>query len=53
MRSHDGRHPLSMANTSHQQARHFNAPEVDVTLPTINTLHAMPPLVIYYQHKLN
>jgi hypothetical protein len=27
-RSHDGRHPLSMATTSHQQARHFNAPEV-------------------------
>jgi len=27
-----------MATTSHQQARHFNAPEVNTTLPTINTL---------------
>ena len=43
-RSHDGRHPLSMATTSHQQARHFNAPEVNITLPTINTLHTMPSM---------
>ena len=41
-RSHDGQHPLSMATTSYQQARHFNAPEVNIVLPTINTLHAMP-----------
>jgi len=35
-----------MATTSHQhqQARHFNAPEVNTTLPTINTLHAMPSM---------
>jgi hypothetical protein len=30
-----------MATTSHQQARHFNAPEVNITLPTINTLYTM------------
>ena len=41
-RSHDGQYPLSMATTSYQQARHFNAPEVNIVLPTINTLHAMP-----------
>jgi len=39
--SHDGRNPLSMATTSHQQARHFNAQEVNIALPTINTLHTM------------
>jgi hypothetical protein len=39
---HDGQHPLSMATTSLQQARHFNAPEVNIVLPTINTLCAMP-----------
>jgi hypothetical protein len=39
---HDGQHPLSMATTSLQQARHFNAPEVNIALPTINTLYAMP-----------
>ena len=33
-----------MATTSHQQARHCNAPEVNITLPTINTLHAMPSM---------
>ena len=43
-RSHDGRHPLSMATTSPQQARHFNALEVNTTLPTINTLYAMPSM---------
>ncbi len=43
-RSHDGWHPLSMATTSHQQARHCNAPEVNITLPTINTLHVMPSM---------
>jgi len=42
--SHDGRHLLSMANTSHQQARHFNAPEVNIALPTINTLYTMPSM---------
>ncbi len=42
--SYDGRHPLSMATTSHQQARHFNAPEVNIPLPAINTLHAMPSI---------
>ncbi len=41
---HDGQHPLSMATTSLQQARHFNAPEVNIALPTINTLHAMPSM---------
>ena len=41
-RSHDGHHPLSMATTSHQQARQFNAPEVNIAVPNINTLHAMP-----------
>jgi len=43
-RSHDRRHPLSMATTSHQQARHFNAPEVNITLPTMHTLRAMPSM---------
>ena len=43
-RSHDGRHSLSMATTSHQQARHFNAPEVNITLPTMHTLRAMPSM---------
>jgi len=33
-----------MATTSHQQAIHFNAPEVNTALPTINTLHAMPSM---------
>ena len=42
--SHDGRHPLSMATTSHQQATHFNIPEVNIALPTINTLNAMPSI---------
>jgi len=42
--SHDGRHLLSMATTSHQQARHCNAPEVNIALPTINTLYTMPSL---------
>jgi hypothetical protein len=41
---HDVQHPLSMATTSLQQARHFNAPEVNIVLPTINTLHAMPSM---------
>ena len=41
----DGQHPLStMAITSLQQARHFNAPEVNIALPTINTLYAMPSI---------
>jgi hypothetical protein len=43
-RIHDGRHPLSMATTSLQQARHVNAPEVNIALPTINTLYAMPSI---------
>jgi hypothetical protein len=43
-RSHGGRHLLSMATTSHQRARHFNAPEVNIALPTINTLHTMPSM---------
>jgi hypothetical protein len=33
-----------MATTSHQQARHFNAPEVNITLPTMHTLRAMPSM---------
>ncbi len=33
-----------MATTSLQQARHFNAPEVNIVLPTINTLYAMPSI---------
>ena len=33
-----------MATTSHQQARHLNALEVNITLPTINTLHTMPSM---------
>ncbi len=37
-------HPLSMATTSLQQARHFNAPEVNIALPPINTLYAMPSI---------
>jgi hypothetical protein len=43
-RSPDGQHPLSMATTALQQARHFNAPEVNIALPTINTLYAMPSI---------
>jgi hypothetical protein len=43
-RSYDGRHPLSMVTTFHQQVRHFNALEVNITLPTINTLHVMPSM---------
>ena len=43
-RSYDERHPLSAANTAIQQARHFNAPEIDVAVPTMNTLQAMPSL---------
>jgi hypothetical protein len=43
-RIHNGQHPLSMATTSLQQARHFNAPEVNIALPTINTLYAMPSI---------
>ena len=43
-RTIDGRHPLSMAITSHQQARCFTAPKANVTVPTINTLHAMPSM---------
>jgi hypothetical protein len=43
-RTIDGRHPLSVATTSHQQAKCFNAPEANVTVPTINTLHAMPSM---------
>ena len=41
-RIHDGQHPLSMATTFLQQARHFNAPDVNIALPTINTLYTMP-----------
>ena len=41
-RRHDGQHPLSIATTSHQQARHYNAPKVNIALPTLNTLHTMP-----------
>ena len=33
-----------MATTSLQQARHFNAPEVNIALPIINTLYAMPSI---------
>ena len=33
-----------MATTFLQQARQFNAPEVNIALPTINTLHAMPSM---------
>jgi hypothetical protein len=33
-----------MATTSLQQTRHFNAPEVNIALPTINTLYAMPSM---------
>jgi hypothetical protein len=33
-----------MVTTSHQQARHFNALEVNITLPIINTLHTMPSM---------
>ena len=33
-----------MATTSLQQARHVNAPEVNIALPTINTLYAMPSI---------
>jgi hypothetical protein len=40
----EGQHPLSMATTALQQARHFNAPEVNIALPTINTLYAMPSI---------
>jgi hypothetical protein len=40
----DGQHLLSMATTALQQARHFNAPEVNIALPTINTLYAMPSI---------
>jgi hypothetical protein len=40
----DGRHPLSVATTSHQQAKCSNAPEANVTVLTINTLHAMPSM---------
>jgi hypothetical protein len=43
-RTIDGRHPLSLATTSHQQVKCFNAPEANVTVPTINTLHAMPSM---------
>jgi hypothetical protein len=43
-RIHEGQHPLFMATTSFQQARHFNAPEVNIALPTINTVHAMPSM---------
>ncbi len=39
-----GQHPLSMATTVLQQTRHFNAPEVNIALPTINTLYAMPSI---------
>ena len=35
---------ISRTTTSHQQARCFNAPEANVTVPTINTLHAMPSM---------
>ena len=41
---HDGQNPLSMGTTSLQQARHVNAPEVNIALPTINTLYAMPSI---------
>ncbi len=43
-RIHDGQHPLSTATTSLQQARHFNAPEVNIALPAINTLYTMPSI---------
>jgi hypothetical protein len=43
-RSLDGQHSLSMATTTLQQARHFNAPEVNIALPTINILYAMPSI---------
>jgi hypothetical protein len=33
-----------MATTALQQARHFNAPEVNIALPPINTLYAMPSI---------
>jgi hypothetical protein len=33
-----------MATTALQQARHFNAPEVNIALPTINKLYAMPSI---------
>ncbi len=43
-RSPNGQHPLSMATTALQQTRHFNAPEINIALPTINTLYAMPSI---------
>jgi len=43
-RSPEGQHPLSMATTSLQHATHFNAPEVNIALPTVNTLYAMPSI---------
>ena len=43
-RSPDGQHPLSMATTALQQARHFNTPEISIALPTTNTLYAMPSI---------
>jgi hypothetical protein len=43
-RIHDGQHPLSMATTSLQQARHFNTPRISIALPTTNTLYAMPSI---------
>jgi hypothetical protein len=33
-----------VATTALQQARHFNAPEVNIALPTLNTLYAMPSI---------
>ena len=43
-RRRDGQHPLSMATTALQQARHFNTPEISIALPTTNTLYAMPSI---------
>ncbi len=33
-----------MATTALQQARRFNAPEINIALPTINTLYALPSI---------
>ena len=42
-----------MATTSHQQARHCNALEVNIALPTINTLHAMPSVSHFSSTQTN
>jgi hypothetical protein len=51
--SHELMFSGSCPSTYQQQIRNFNSLMVDVSVPTINTLHGMPFCHIYHQHNQN